>query len=181
MKWILCFVVVFFANCIISYRDFPQAPPSPSLEKKSDAVFFYMLPTFPQLNLGGREALKEFFDNKTPFRKTQEGNEVPKSGYLVNVKVNYRSPSKSAVVFLGLSTITATILPAWSNQDGYDLEYILYKNGTQVSSFQYHIYRNYYQWLPIALASWYNLQTASEREVFERITAKFFEDARANF
>jgi hypothetical protein len=168
-------------NCIISYRDYPKIPPIPSAEKTSEKIFVYALPTFPQLNLGGREGLKYFFENKTMFKKTTEGNEVPKSGYLVNVKVNYRTPSKEASVFLALSTLTATILPAWSNQDGYDVEYKLYKDGKNVGNYNYHIFRSHAQWLPLALVSFYNFETATEKEVFERVSLQFFEDAKEHF
>ncbi|MDF3819808.1 hypothetical protein P3G55_07860 [Leptospira sp. 96542] len=170
-----------FTNCIISYKNYPKVLPLPAQEKTIDKPLVYILPTFPQLNLGGREALKTYFETKSPFKNTMEGTEVPKSGYLVNVKVNYRSPSKEATVFLGLSTLTATILPAWSSQDGYDIEYLLYKDGKKVNSYEYHIYRNYAQWMPLALVSWYNFETATEKEVFERVSLQFFEDANEHF
>lgn len=118
-----------FNNCLISYKDHPKILPLPAEEKSNDANFVYALPTFPQMNLGGREALKNYFQNKTRFKNTVEGVDVPKVGYLVNVKVNYRSPSPEATVFLGISTLTATLLPAWSTQDGYDVQYLLYKDG----------------------------------------------------
>lgn len=177
----LSILLFFTTHCIIGYKDYPKIPPVPDLEKKIDANLVYALPTFPQLNLGGREALKNFFETKTPFKKTIEGLEVPKQGYLVNVKVTYRSPSTAAAVFLGISTVLATLPPAWSKQDGYDLEYILYKNGNKVGTYQYHIYRDYYQWIGLALFAWYNFETASEKEVFERISIKFFEDAKEHF
>ncbi|TGN20888.1 LIC12231 family lipoprotein [Leptospira idonii] len=181
-KTILITTFVFaFSNCLISYKDFPKIPPVPAHEKTSDAEFVYALPSFPKLNLGGREALKNYFDNKTQFKKTSEGENVPKAGYLVNVKVNYRSPSTPAVVFLGLSTLTATFLPAWSNQDGYDIEYHLYKNGNKVGVYEYHVFRNYSQWIVLAVFAFFNSETATEKEVFERITNQFFEDAKSHF
>ncbi|TGL56375.1 hypothetical protein EHQ58_17250 [Leptospira ognonensis] len=170
-----------FSGCIISYRDYPKLLPIPEREKVKDAAFVYNLPNFPQFNLGGREALKNYFDKKTPFKSTVEGVDVPKSGYLVNVKVDYRSPSKPALVFLGLSTVTATLLPAWSEQDGYDIAYHLYKDGKPVKVYEYHLFRNYGQWLPLILGIWYNGETATEKEVFERITDTFFEDAKEYF
>lgn len=169
------------SNCIISYKDYPKILPLPSEEKTLDTQFVYVLPTFPQLNLGGREALKNYFDTKTRFKKTTEGVDVPKVGYLVNVKVNYRSPSPIATAFLGASTLTATILPAWSTQDGYDVQYILYKDGKKVGTYDYHIFRNYAQWILFIPISWYNFETATEKEVFERMTLKFFEDAKEHF
>ncbi len=178
---VLLIFISLITNCIISYRDYPKIPPIPALEKTYDKNFVYALPTFPQLNLGGREALKDFFENKTQFKKTVEGNEVPKSGYLVNVKVNYRSPSKEAMVFLAISTLSATLLPAWSNQDGYDVEYILYKDGNKVGTYEYHIFRNHAQWLPLAFVSFFNFETATEKEVFERVSLQFFEDAKIHF
>lgn len=170
-----------FTNCLISYKDHPKILPLPSEEKTNDTNFVYALPTFPQMNLGGREALKNYFQNKTRFKNTVEGVDVPKSGYLVNVKVNYRSPSPEATVFLGISTLTATLLPAWSTQDGYDVQYLLYKDGKKVGTYDYHIFRNYAQWLLFIPISWYNFETATEREVFERTTLKFFEDAKEHF
>ncbi|TGM25893.1 hypothetical protein EHQ82_04995 [Leptospira selangorensis] len=168
-------------NCIISYKDYPKILPLPSEEKTLDTNFVYVLPTFPQLNLGGREALKNYFENKTRFKKTVEGVDVPKVGYLVNVKVNYRSPTPVATAFLGISTLTATLLPAWSTQDGYDVQYLLYKDGKKVGTYEYHIFRNYAQWLLFIPISWYNFETATEKEVFERMTLQFFLDAKEHF
>jgi hypothetical protein len=165
-------------NCLISYRDFPKILPVPEREKSKEAPLIYNLPNFPQFNLGGREALKNYFDKKSPFKNTSEGVDVPKSGYLVNVKVDYRSPSRPALIFLVLSTITATILPAYSEQDGYDIEYHLYKDGKVVKVFDYHVFRTYRQWFPLIFGIWYNGETATEKEVFERVTDKFFEDAK---
>ncbi len=165
-------------NCIISYRDYPKLLPLPVSEKTKEANFVYNLPNFPQFNLGGREALKNYFENKSPFKKTIEGIDVPKTGYLVNVKVDYRSPSKPALAFLALSTMTATLIPAWSKQDGYDIKYHLFKDGKEVKVYEYHIFRNYGQWLPLILGIWYNGETATEKEVFERVTEKFFDDAK---
>ncbi|MCZ8157544.1 MAG: hypothetical protein O9264_15585 [Leptospira sp.] len=178
---ILIFGILFTQNCLISYRDFPKILPIPAQEKNKDAILVYNLPNFPQFNLGGREALKSYFDTKTPFKNTQEGVDVPKVGYLINVKVDYRSPSKPALVFLALSTITATFLPAWSEQDGYDVQYHLYKDGKVVKVYEYHIFRNYSQWLPLILGIWYNGETATEKEVFERVTNQFFNDAKEFF
>jgi hypothetical protein len=175
---ILSLSILIFQNCIISYRDYPKILPLPEREKSIDIPLVYNLPNFPQFNLGGREALKNYFDKKTPFKNTAEGIDVPKTGYLVNVKVDYRSPSKPALVFLGLSAVTATILPAWSEQDGYDIAYHLYKDGKVVKVYEYHIFRNYGQWLPLILGIWYNGETATEKEVFERVTNQFFEDAK---
>lgn len=172
---------LFLTNCLIGYKDYPKILPLPSEEKNLDSNFVYVLPTFPQLNLGGREALKNYFENKTRFKKTTEGVDVPKTGYLVNVKVNYRSPTPIATAFLGASTLTATFLPAWSTQDGYDVQYILYKDGKKVGTYDYHIFRNYAQWILFIPISWYNFETATEKEVFERMTLKFFEDAKEHF
>ena len=183
MKRILLFLLTIslFESCIISYRDYPKILPIPEREKTKDVPLIYNLPNFPQFNLGGREALKNYFDKKTPFKNTSEGVDVPKAGYLVNVKVDYRSPSKPALIFLGISTLTATLIPAWSEQDGYDIAYHLYKDGKEVKVYDYHIFRNYGQWLPLIFGIWYNGQTATEKEVFERVTDKFFDDAKEFF
>jgi hypothetical protein len=183
MKRILLLTVlaVLVHGCIISYRDYPKILPIPEREKSKEIPFVYNLPNFPQFNLGGREALKNYFDRKTPFKTTTEGADVPKSGYLVNVKVDYRSPTKPALIFLGISALTATIFPAWSEQDGYDIFYHLYKDGKEVKVYEYHIFRNYGQWLPLVLGVWYNGQTATEKEVFERVTDQFFDDAKEYF
>ncbi|TGN06525.1 LIC12231 family lipoprotein [Leptospira ilyithenensis] len=169
------------SNCLISYRDYDKIPPVPAQEKQYDSEFVYGLPTFPQFNLGGREALKTYFDSKSPFKKTTEGSDIPRNGYLVNVKVNYRSPSTPALAFITLSALTATILPAWSKQDGYDIQYHLYKNGKLVQVYEYHVFRNYTQWILLSFLVWVNLDSATEKEVFERVTNQFFDDAKSHF
>ncbi|WCL49876.1 LIC12231 family lipoprotein [Leptospira sp. GIMC2001] len=185
-KFIYCLCLIAFVgststNCLIDYKNYPKADPLSSENKIYDKKLVYNLPYFPQFNLGGRESLETYFQVKTPFKKTEAGVQVPNDGYLVDVKVDYRSPSKPALAFLILSTMTITLLPAWSEEDGYDVRYILWKNGKEVETFKYSIERRYGQWMPLILAFWYNAKTASEKSVFERLTKQFFADAEKHF
>jgi hypothetical protein len=169
------------SNCLIDYKEFPKVDTLNSQMKIYDKKLVYNLPYFPQFNLGGKEALETYFQVKTPFKNTEAGTKIPLDGFLVDVKVDYRSPSTPALVFLTASTLTATILPAWSMHDGYDIRYILYKDGKKVETFSYQVERKYAQWFLILPIIWMNNDTASEKSVFERLTETFFKDAKKHF
>lgn len=174
----LIFPILFVTNqCYILYPSYPKQSNIPAMEKTIDEPLAYNLPNFPRMNLGGRDALKEYFDFKTAFKNVKENNVVPANGYLVDVKVDWESPSNVAVGFLALSTITLTLLPAWSQEEGYSVRYILYKSGAEPKTFKYRIYRNYYQFFFLLPFVPLNLETSTEREVFQKLTEKFFSDA----
>lgn len=170
-----------FGNCLIDYRDYPVMEPLSSEKKIHDKKLVYNLPYFPAFNLGGKEAMETYFQIKTPFKQTTAGVDVPKDGFFVDVKVDYRTPTTPALVFLTASTLTATILPAWSLHDGYDIRYVLWKNGKEVETFSYSIERQYGQWLPMVVLVWMNSKTSTEKSVFERVTKEFFKDAEKHF
>jgi len=168
-------------NCLIDYKGCEKADALNIQKKIYDKKLVYNLPYFPQFNLGGKEALETYFQIKTPFKTTEAGENIPKDGYLVNVQVQYKSPTTPALVFLAASTLTATILPAFSRHDGYDIRYTLYKDGKEMETFAYTIERDYGQWLPLIFVIWLNQDTATERSVFERVTEIFFKDASKYF
>lgn len=171
----------FLGNCVIDYKDYPKQSPLVSNAKDIPKKLVYNLPYFPAFNLGGREALEDFFQNKTRFAKTEMGTEVPLDGYFVDVKVNYRSPTTPALVFLAASSLTATLLPAWSLHDGYDIRYELYKDGKKAQVFSYQVERLYGQWIFALPFIWLNWDTATEKSVFERVSQQFMEDAKSYF
>lgn len=174
-------LLIVLGNCLIDYKGYEKADALNIQKKIYDKKLVYNLPYFPQFNLGGKEALETYFQIKTPFKTTEAGENIPKDGYLVNVQVQYKSPTTSALVFLAASTLTATILPAFSRHDGYDIRYTLYKDGKEMETFAYTIERDYGQWLPLIFVIWLNQDTATERSVFERVTETFFKDASKYF
>jgi hypothetical protein len=97
------------------------------------------------------------------------------------LKLTTAHPAHQLLVFLTASTLTATILPAWSMHDGYDIRYVLYKDGKEVETFSYQVERKYAQWFIILPIIWMNNDTASEKSVFERLTETFFKDAKKHF
>jgi len=174
-------LVFVLGNCLIDYKGYEKADVLNSQKKIYDKKLVYNLPYFPQFNLVGKEALENYFQVKTPFKTTEAGTKVPTDGYLVDVKVDYESPTTPALVFLAASTLTATILPAWSQHDGYDIRYVLYKDGKEMETFAYTVERNYAQWFPLFFVIWMNNDTATEKSVFERVTKTFFDDASKYF
>jgi len=168
-------------GCLIDYRDYPKAEPLSTSRKAYDKVLVYNLPYFPAFNLGGKEAMETYFRVKSPFKNTEPGVQIPRDGYFVDVKVDYRTPTTPAILFLTLSTLSATILPAWSLHDGYNIRFTLWKDGKEMETFSYDVERRYVQWLPLALVVWLNTDTATEKSVFERVTKQFFQDAERYF
>jgi hypothetical protein len=187
------FALFGLVGCISTYPDHPKHNLVP-MEKTIDQTLYYSITDFPDFipgreggGLGGRKGIVDYINNNSPFKKAQElrpGNDglvdITNKTHYVNIKIEWNSPSTVSKVFLALSTLTATILPAWSHEDGYDFKYILYRNGKEVKQYRYSLKRSYYQQLFLGLFYWMNNNYFTEEEVFQKITESFFTEADKN-
>lgn len=101
----------------------------------------------------------------------------PQKGIYINIEATYNLPTVPALVFGYLSVATITILPAWSNHDGYKATYSIYNNGELIKTFEYDRERFIALWLPILPFAWIDLLTDGSYESFASMTNQFLSDA----
>ena len=101
----------------------------------------------------------------------------PKKGIYINIEAIYNLPTVPALVFGYLSVSTLTILPAWSNHDGYKTTYSIYNDGELIKTFEYDRERFFALWLPILPFAWIDLFTDGSYESFASMTNQFLSDA----
>lgn len=99
-------------------------------------------------------------------------------GVFVDVTPAYREPSSMALLFGYFSLSTLTILPAISDEDGFDLRFEVYRDGKLVLSREYETRRFMVLWLGTLPFLWLNWLTTSEEEAFAAMTQQFLIDAQ---
>ncbi|MBM9590941.1 hypothetical protein JWG41_10825 [Leptospira sp. 201903075] len=185
MKFVhlLFLLILTFSSCITRYRDYPIIDPPAKTSNPSKIKLFYHLEPFPILEFGGYAALKSFFKTglKSQFSDTEEifdPKNIPQKGVYCKVSTQWTPISAPALIFGYLSMATATILPAWSSNEGFDVTYSLYKDGQKVKDFTYSPRRSIFLWIFTLPVIWVNLITSSEEEVFKATSYQFIEDAK---
>lgn len=103
---------------------------------------------------------------------------IAEKGIFVEVTPKYQEPSFMALVFGYFSLSTLTILPAISDEDGFDLRFEVYRDGKQVMSREYPARRFMVMWIATLPFYWLNGLAASEEEAFAAITQQFLIDAQ---
>lgn len=102
---------------------------------------------------------------------------VSEQGIFVEVTPVYQEPSFLALVFGYFSLSTLTILPATSDEDGFDLRFEVFRDGKLVLGREYPVRRFMVMWIGTLPFIWLNSFTASEAEAFAAITQQFLIDA----
>lgn len=175
-----------FASCITSYRDYPRIESTSKPAGVSKNKLYYHLTPFPILEFGGYAALKSYFKNNISqnFSDSEEiidPKVMPPKGMYCKVTTQWAPVSAPALIFGYISIATATFLPAWSRNDGYDVTYTLYKDGQKIKEFNYSTRRSVFLWMFALPVIWVNVFTSSEEEVFKAMSAQFVEDAKPYF
>lgn len=104
---------------------------------------------------------------------------ISSEGVFVEVTPTYQEPSFMAILFGYFSMSTLTILPAFSNEDGFDLRFDVYREGKMIFSRKYETRRFMMLWAGTLPFLWLNEFTASEEEAFAAVTQQFLMDAQA--
>ncbi|MFQ5779271.1 MAG: hypothetical protein ACE5HN_00625 [Nitrospiria bacterium] len=177
----LLLVSFFLTSCITTYSDFPVAMIGKQPESKPYSTLYYHIKKFPVIGVGGQSHLRSIFRDNTPFKNTEKVTEVPKEGIYCLVQVEWKTPSVPAVVFGYISLSFLTFLPAWSQEEGYIVNYHLFVDGEKKKIFDYEISRKTGMWVVLLPFIWVNLMTPSEAEAFEATAYQFFEDAKPIF
>ncbi|TGL88807.1 hypothetical protein EHQ68_09230 [Leptospira congkakensis] len=180
--WLFLFILT-FSSCVTSYRDYPLIDTPSKFSNASKSKLYYHLEPFPILEFGGYTALKSFFRTnlKSKFSETEEISDpktIPAKGVYCKVSTQWIPISAPSLIFGYISVATATILPAWSSKEGFDVTYSLYKDGQKIKDFNYSTRRSIFLWIFALPAIWVNLLTSSEEEVFKAMSYQFIEDAK---
>jgi len=182
IKLLLPLSLALLVCACITYRDFPEAMVNKPPQAKPYDTLYYTMPPFNVLSVGsGEDTMRMVFGQKTPFATTEKVDAVPKRGVHCNVEVLYKTPSVPAFVFGYISVGTLTILPFWSERDGYRITYKVSVDGQEKRSFEYDITRKAGVWILMLPFAWVNAFTYSEAEAFEATAYQFFKDADSLF
>lgn len=176
----LLFVIVFTLNgCVVGYRRYPaQQLKKPAPEKQFRTLYFNIEGS---LVGGGHEALRETFQQESPFQTTEIRPAIPQEGLYVHAMVKPLPPSISAMIAGFFTYASLTLLPSWSTRDGGTVQFVVYNDGKILKTFQYDMRRFIAIWLGLLPFIWANTLTTNERTVFRAIGKQFFEDAKPTF
>lgn len=172
------FVGMMLSSCILHYKDITHEEPVKLTKDNVDKIGFKVqkLPFFASDS--SVKAVRDAFNNSKDSISVKEyfGEEVPTSGVFVSVEPLYKTPDMPAVAFGYISFTTLTILPVWSNHDGFTITYNVFKDGKLIKTAQYEKERFLAVWLPLVAFSWTNLFTTSEYDAFYSSTNEFLTD-----
>jgi hypothetical protein len=179
MKFLLALLLLFpLTGCVATYRDFPAAALDHPVTPGNCEVLNYQINHFNVLDSGGFNQLQDLFAEGQLCHKTVQAEKVPDKGLYVAVETEWRPMSLPALVFGYLSVSTLTILPAWSTQDGYVVNYHLYIDGEEKEIYRYKITRKAGVWLGLLPLVWVNAFTYKEADAFTATANQFARDAR---
>jgi len=168
-------------GCVVSWsgfpKDFVEVPPSPGMQ---DVLYYHILPG-DYWSGDAQDALEDVLRNSSGFRKVIPRSTPPEQGLFLQVGVRSRSSSFPAKLFGTFSVATYTILPMWSTEDGYMVEFTLYSNGEEVSLRNYLVRRKIAMWIFLIPFVWINGITPSEEEVFQGIGNHYLWETRRVF
>lgn len=176
---IVAFLLGNLSGCAINYKDVPDYT-QPSSKYVVTEKVFYKINKLPVFTSGGLDAIDEAFRDSKVFRNMEAYYEadIPKSGIYIQVDTEYKAPDMPAVVFGYASVATLTLLPAWSNNDGFNIFYRIYVDGVLVKTLPYESRRFIAAWIVLLPFAWVNFMTNDEEEAFYAITYGFIKDAQ---
>lgn len=182
LRLLLVLCISMSLSACITYRDFPEEMVNNPPKEKRFNTLYYNIKSTGVLSLGnGADALQTVFKQRTPFTTTEKVETAPARGVYCEVETLYKTPTVPAFAFGYLSVATLTILPFWSNHDGYRVNYTVYKDGQKAKTFEYDITRKGAVWLLLLPVAWVNAFTYSEAEAFEATAYQFFKDSAPLF
>lgn len=165
-------------GCAVHYKNLENLSPV-SMPLDGTREIQYQFVRLPLLTSDdSREAVRDALISTDNSLKLKEyyGLDIPKKGVFILIEPLYKTPSLSAAVFGYISVASATILPAWSNEDGFIIKYSVYKDSKLIETFQYEQERFLALWIALLPVSWINFMTATEYDAFYNATNRFIED-----
>jgi len=178
-RWNLIILLAVLGLQCVTYRNFPEQQVGKQPAKQQYVLANYKITGGTVF--GGLESLRKVFKGKSPFPRTEKVDADPREGLFIDVKIEQVIPSGGALLFGYCSASTLLVVPVWSTQDGYNVQYIVNRDGRRIRSYEYEIRRKAFVWLFIMPFAWVNFFTYSEADAFEATAYQFFHDAREHF
>lgn len=175
----LLYVFVYVTGCVGHYKNIPDVDRSPLNNNISKNVKVG-IKKLPIVVSSGKKAIEDAFNESKLFDNLEVyfEDDIPKEGIFIHVETKYKAPDLPAIVFGYVSVSTATILPAWSNNDGFDIYYRIYINGNLEKTFRYEKRRFAASWIFLLPFVWVNLFTTGEYDAFYTSTYDFLKSAQ---
>jgi len=180
--YFLFFLSILILNGCVSYGNYPKVE---SFESKKEYPHLKYTLSGTKGWGGGSRSLEETLKLEGNFKSIEklgtnlETNLETKeeTGLFINAKTHAIAPSIPAMAFGYASYATATFLPFWSTQDGYEITFEVYNDGKRLKNYNYSSNRRTFVWMPMIVLVWVNYFTPSEKDVFAAITRQFLIDA----
>ena len=176
---VLLLIIVLISGCAVHYPISTDVKAIKKMSFSFDQPLYYKISKPDFLTIGGPEKVEDVLKSQNYFGSVERvfDDTIPHKGFYVSIRPEWRPPTLPAIAFGYISASTATILPAWTTKDGYDLYFDLYLDGRKVKTFNYRIKRVAGVWIVLLPFVWVNLLTNSEEDAFEAATYQFFLDA----
>lgn len=124
----------------------------------------------------GREKLEEVLNRPGYFLSPKKAFDPVQDELFLRINITSKNPKTWVVFFHYISLYFYTILPAWTSNSGYMVEFHAIKNDQTILKKEYNIFRKSFIWILVLPVSWVNFFTTHESEVFEYITTDFLSE-----
>lgn len=171
-------IIFSIQGCAVYYKDLNDHSYSES-NRSSISKLSYSIKDLPIVATDtGMQAIEDTFKSSRVFQDMEKfyDDTIPKKGVYINVEPLYKAPSIAAMGFGYLSVSTLTLLPSWSNHDGYKVRFTVYRDGKLVKTLMYDRERFVAIWIGLLPFAWTNLFTSDEYDAFKSITEEFLND-----
>ena len=179
IKICLAFVLISIQGCaVVFYKDLDDQSFTPNLNNDLGYLSYRVTDLPVVASDSGMAAIGDTFKKSQLFSDMElfYDDTIPNKGLYILAEPLYKAPSIAAMGFGYLSASTLTLLPAWSNHDGYKVRYTIYKDGELMKTVIYDRERFVALWIGLIPFSWINLFTSEEYDAFESITKEFLID-----
>ncbi len=170
----------FLTSCIIGYADFPEGTANGLSGDKPYEKLYYQVQDDPIFVTRSKNTLRRILREESPFKDTEEVDQMPSKGVYCLVEVKWKAFGASAL-FGYLSYAFLFLIPVYSGQEGYEVTYRVFADGKEKESFRYRITRKMGMWAGLLPFVWINLLTTDEPEAFEAVSYQFLQDAQPTF
>ena len=118
----------FLSACAIHYKNVPGVAPASAAYAVTEKVL-YKVNTLPVFSADGLDAVAAAFQASPALRNAEcyYAEAIPPKGLFILAKTQYQTPDIAAAAFGYLSASTLTLLPVWSNHNGFNLFYRIYR------------------------------------------------------